>query len=391
MSLIQHYGDPKSPIWFIVDKPYPADAEKGTLFSGGYGYNFFKVLRLSGLPADKIHIHSVRPCLGTEYHSPEDRLYLLEQELGNYRPPLVVPLEDWIINYLCPITKQKKDKKKGKYASLWKWAGSLLTSPLIHYEHYVIGSFAPDFITQNWDLHEIQAFIDFGHVKEEYEFYVRNNYLQSLPHRNLIVEPSYATVMDYLSYLLDSYANSKSGNGFGSFKVSTDIETIRPKKNSIYHNLHHPGFPYTLSFAPSSKEAISFSFWDYGDPDKGGSSDKQVKLIRKLEEIFSKIPQIGQNYFSFDSHYMESFGFNMCLQQCSDTLLRHHILWPTLEHKLQFQTRQYTREPYYKDEGKQWSKERKDQLMKYNAKDAAVTYEIWERQEEEFNERPHLR
>ena len=74
-------------------------------------------------------------------------------------------------------------------------------------------------------------------------------------------------------------------------------------------------------------------------------------------------------------------------------MVRHHVLWPELSHKLQFMVMQYTREPYFKDEGKNWDlrRESKRKLMVYNCKDAATTIEIYLGQEEEFDERPELR
>jgi DNA polymerase I-like protein with 3'-5' exonuclease and polymerase domains len=66
-------------------------------------------------------------------------------------------------------------------------------------------------------------------------------------------------------------------------------------------------------------------------------------------------------------------------------------LWPEFEHKLQFQTFQYTREPYYKDEGKLWTpKEGLAGLQLYNCKDSAVTYEIRDKQDEDFADRPWM-
>ena len=55
-----------------------------------------------------------------------------------------------------------------------------------------------------------------------------------------------------------------------------------------------------------------------------------------------------------------------------------------MEHSLQFQTLQYTREPYYKDEGKTFSPKNKTGLLKYGGKDVCVTYEIFLEQEKEF-------
>ena len=157
-----------------------------------------------------------------------------------------------------------------------------------------------------------------------------------------------------------------------------------PHKILTIISFGHSGYPYTISLAPSIKEAISFCFWDYPPA-------QAVKIWKLLNKVMHEIPQIGQNYIVFDTHHLEALGYSICLDKCSDTMLRHHILWPGLPHKLQFQTRQYTREPYYKDEGKNWNSKQKHQLMRYNCLDSMVTYEIHEAQESEFDKRPYLR
>lgn len=365
MSLIANHGDPANPIWVVITEPYEKDSEHQTLFSCGYGYNFKKVWKLAGLPDP--YICSVKPCLGATYDN-LTRLNMLQADIEQYKPILIVPLDDNVLNFLVPETTQQKEKN----SSLRKWAGSLLQSRFIKYPHYVIGSHEPEWVTRNWDYHEIQAFIDFGHVKEEYDFWGSNGRLNPLPQRRLITEPSFTDLLDYLL----SCGNLPY--------ISLDIETIRPRKGTFYHDLKHPGYPYTCAIAKSPHDAISFSYWDY-------PPEQAIRIWRVFDELLQKVPQIGQNYFTFDSHFKEALGFKLCLDRCSDTLIRHHILWPGLEHKLQFQTKQYTREPYYKDEGKSWSSKYKRQLMIYNAKDAAVTYEVWLAQEKEFDDRPHLR
>lgn len=372
--VIQDYGDPIRPIWAIISKPYDKDSENGYIFSSGYGYNFKKTWNLANLSYDDLHITSVMPCLGSNYANPDANYAMLLSKIENFKPPIIIPLDDACLNYLVPRTKQIKEKN----SSLRKWAGSLLQSDYLKYPHYVIGTHDPQWVTVNWKYHEIQGFIDFGHVKEEFDYFKRTGTVQALPHRTLITEPVYDTLVDYLRWLLVQYDRHVLSY------VSTDIETIRPKKGSFYNIFHNPGYPYTISLAPSSKEAISFSYWDY-------TPEQCVNIWRLLNDITTKIPQIGQNFFTFDSHYKEGLGFSFNYSQIHDTLIRHHILWPGLEHKLQFQTKQYTREPYYKDEGKNWNSKMKRQLMVYNAKDAAVTFEIFEAQELEFIERPHLR
>jgi len=366
MSLINNFGIETSPIWVLLDAPYPNDVSDGVVLGGGYGYNFKRIWKLGGLNIyNDTFIKSLRPCLGASYDTDKVHSNLLA-ELDRCRPPIIVPLADDILNYLVPDTKQIKENN----SSLVKWAGSLLTSKYLSYPHYVIGSLPPDWVTRNWDYNEIQAFIDFGHVREEFEYWRKYGTIQPLPNRNFLVEPSFPDLIWYLNGCL------------ACSLIGTDIETLRPKKDSFYHGVNC-GYPYTIALAKSPLDACSFSLWDYDE-------DQCVMIWRLLNEILSKVPQIGQNYFLFDSHYLEALGFSLCIERCMDTLIRHHILWPSLKHALHFQTRQYTREPYYKDEGKNFNIKYKKKFMIYNAKDAAVTFEIYNEQEKEFAERPHL-
>lgn len=368
---ISNWGNPASPIWVIVEEPYDQDSEKGYIWSSGHGYTFRKVWQLSGLPEPYIYV--LKPCIGATYDYRTKFSELISQLCDN-NVPLILPTSLDLFESFCSGLVNKSQRK----AIFKKYSGNLLNSPLYPKPHYIIPQYPPDFVGANWDYHEIQAFIDFGHVKEEYEYWMANNKLKPLPIRQLITEPSYDTLMSYLYALRFDYKFGKCPY------VSTDIETIRPKKDTLYHKLGHPGYPYTISLADSPYRGISFSLWDY-------PTNELVKIWRELDGILKEIPQIGQNYFTFDSHFLEALGFRPCLSKCQDTLIRHHILWPSLEHKLQFQTKQYTREPFYKDEGKQWSPKHKHSLMRYNALDTTVTYEIYLAQEEEFKQRPHLK
>jgi len=103
------------------------------------------------------------------------------------------------------------------------------------------------------------------------------------------------------------------------------------------------------------------------------------------------VPNLGQNYFNFDAHHLQMLGFKIQLNKVQDTLVRHHVLWPELQHKLQFQTRQYTREIYYKDNGHHWNLKNMDKLRRYNCLDVCVTYEIYLEQEKEFALKESLR
>ncbi len=181
MSSINNLGNESSPIWILLDAPYENDSDDGVILSSGYGYNFKKIWKLAGMDLNNCFIRSLRPCLGATYIR-ENVLHNLLADLDKYHPTIIVPLSDEILNYLVPETTQAKEKN----SSLGKWAGSLLTSKYLSYPHYVIGSYPPDYVTRNWDYNEIQAFIDFGHVKEEFDYWRHNGCLNPLLKRNLI-------------------------------------------------------------------------------------------------------------------------------------------------------------------------------------------------------------
>jgi hypothetical protein len=366
MSPIQNFGDPKNPIWILMDEPYTNDANDNVVLSGGYGYNFKKTWCLASLSLNDIYIRTNRPTLGASYVK-ETALSKMLYDIELYRPTFLVPLSDEILNYLVPYTSQAKEKN----STIAKWAGSILQTSYLSYPHYIISSHPPDWVTRNWSYNEIQAYIDFGHVWEEFEYWSKHGTLNPLPKRNLLVQP---TFVDLISYLHDC---------LNLPLVGCDIETLRPKNNTFYKGINC-GYPYTIALAKNPLDAISFSLWDY-------TPDECIKIWIALDKLLNTVPQIGQNYFLFDAHYLKALGFHICLEKCKDTLIRHHILWPSLKHALHFQTRQYTRTPFYKDEGRNFSVKQKDKFMRYNAMDAAITTEIYEAQDQEFSERSHLR
>ena len=369
---IENHGNPNSPIWLIYEEPYAQDADKGYILSAGWGYVHRKVWSLAGLPDPYIYI--LRPCLGASYDD-NTKFSELICSLSDNGVPFILPTNVNVFERLCPDLVTKSQKK----AIFKKYAGNLLTSQFLNWPHFVIPTYPADYIGANWEYHEIQAFIDLGHVKEEYEYWLSHGAsLQRLPSRQLVTEPTYEDLLSIMYRCRYEFNNSTLQY------LSVDLETIRPQKGTSYAKLGHPGYPYTISLALNPYYGVSFSLWDY-------PATQLAKIWKELSWLLKDIPSIGQNFFSFDAHWLEALGFELCLNKCQDTLIRHHILWPSLEHKLQFQTKQYTRQPFYKDEGKQWTPKNKRALMHYNALDTTVTYEIYLAQEREFNERPYLR
>lgn len=375
MPPITPRGSINAPVWVIVEQPYSQDKDKGYVFSAGYGYVFDRMMQDAG-----ISDYYVIARRNDFEHL--DTYTVIESALNNFRPPIIIPLGN-SLGFFNPEVKKRAAKGKTQDeqdADMEKYAGSLMTCPkLINYPHYIISTMPPDVLVRKWELRDICVNLDLGKAKSELDFYRKNGYLEPLPEYQLqynFEEPG------RFPELLDRLRFYETQN-----KISTDIETVYPKaptKKSIHSLYPHPGLPTVIGLSHNSREGISFKLFR-DDPREA------VLLWRQLNSLFSKVELLGQNFFDFDASRLNMLGFDIPYEKITDTMIRQHILWPELPKKLQFLTRQYTRQPYYKDEGQGWSVKDFNKLKRYNCLDVCVTMEVYNAQEGEFAERPYLR
>lgn len=364
-------GDIKSPIWIVLRTPSDADNGAGTPISGTEGFHFDKLFDELGLPSP--YITTIEQNSLIPYDTTRDPLYsfLHWTTTLDVRPVLIGLYDKPACELLTPETR---NYKKPYDTKLDKWAGSLLVSPLLNWTHYCIPLWPVTQFFVDWSYRDIYKYIDLGHLKEEYDYWTSNSCLNPLPVHRINSNPVYTEVADWLDYCRNATY------------VSIDIETIRPPKSRVatIGAEFISGHMYTIALAPRSNESLSFQLWNW-------NPQQRRTLWTKLNDVLKNIPNIGQNYFQFDTHYQEAYGLEPNLALTHDTRIRHQLLWPELSHSLQFQTKQYTRIPFYKDEGKQWNPKYLKQLLNYNALDTIATYQIFEAQEVEFDERSHLR
>lgn len=371
MPYIQDKGSPNSEVWVIIDKPLSGDIDRGYVYSSGLGYMFDKMLREAGIYDYYVTCH--RP----DSDNPNAHRNI-DGNLSQYQPKIIIPIGAIGGKHCTELVPARRGKNYNPEtdSEIHKYCGSLLTSPYLNYKHYVVPLIGPEDIAKQYKLRD-QIMLDLLKIKCELNHIKDNGTLQPLPQRKLKYE---FESFDEILYIIDSFNNYKL--------ISNDIETIYPRKGtktspSTYYG-KHPGYPITVGLAPSKDFGISVNLFRE-------SISETRELWRKLDQLFRNTAQLGQNFFNFDLCHYEALGFNIDTEKIQDTLVRHHILWPELPHKLQHLTRQYTREPYYKDEGQGWSVKNMDRLKRYNCLDVCVTYEVWEAQEEEFEERKHLR
>ena len=106
------------------------------------------------------------------------------------------------------------------------------------------------------------------------------------------------------------------------------------------------------------------------------TAQEEDTLRLMLAGFLATTPVIGQN-FSTDIEWLWFKDRLRIGMPVGDTLLAHHLLYPTLPHSLAFLTSQYTWHPYYKDEGKDWRGQGGiEQFWQYNARDTVLTRRI---------------
>lgn len=342
-------GSPAERIWLIAEKPLPKDQDKGFLFSSPMGWSYDKILAEAGI--SKYY---------TTYFDSDTEAV---DSVNHYQPPIVVCLDGAGSLLLPNVSKHN--------VSLW--AGSLLSSERLSHVHYVIPTLGPEACISDWTERQIVKYIDYGHVKDEYDYWFQHGIIRPLRSRKLDVDLHVLAVIK----LLETWTTDKSIR-----YISVDIETVYPREKSEFFG--HPGYPVTIGVAISSDYGISFPLFQE-------QTIYSVDVWKALGALLLSKEIIGQNFFSFDEWILRMLGMPCDRFKIHDTMYRHAVLWPELSHKLQFLTRQYTRQPYYKSEGHHWGPKDLVRLKRYNALDCCVTYEVFEEQEKEFNERPHLR
>jgi len=242
---------------------------------------------------------------------------------------------------LGEIALQALTTKKG----ITKWRGSILSSQDFYGPVKIIPTIDPRTALRQY-LYRYFISADFKRIHTE-----GNTSELCLTARNLVVQPDYNQAKSFLEMCLDASV------------VAVDIEVYKKEVSCI-------------SFAISAEECMSIPF------DERWSMLEEMTLWRLVAKILESetIEKVFQNGM-FDMSFL--FFKNKILTRgfIHDTMVKHNLNYPDFPKNLGFITSLYTREPYYKDEGKTWFNDLKGgtgdiaQFYLYNAKDSAVCFE----------------
>lgn len=173
-----------------------------------------------------------------------------------------------------------------------------------------------------------------------------------LPEREIIIEPSYDQIVGFLIECNNSP------------EVAFDIEVMNEEISC-------------MSFSLSPSKGISIPFVYNGN---SYLTPTQEAMVWKLSNRILSNPairKIGQNFIFDMSFVFRKYGIIVNNYDC--TMIAQGLSYPDFPKGLDFITSIYTREPYYKDDGKKWFKTGGSyhNFWIYNAKDSLVCQEAF--------------
>lgn len=326
-------------IALVFDSPILDDIKTNKPLNGTYGSVMTQCLGVAGITLSDCSVFYVLPNgnLST-YWSPKggfsskgvDHLVRLKEELLASNPTVIVPCGE--------VPLQAITQKKG----ITKWRNSILESSLCS-GIKSIPTIDPKTAVMEY-LYRYHISNDLKRISQESltrEIVV--------PIRSLRIQPTFEEARVYLQTILNWHK-----------KIAFDIE-VRNQEVSC------------IAIAISANDVMSIPF------DTRWSMEEEMQLWLLIDKILgdSSISKILQNA-TFDIPFLTRKNKIITRGYVHDTMIKHHLNYPDFPKNLGFICSIYTREPFYKDEGKGAFKgpiADFDQYYRYNAKDAACTFE----------------
>lgn len=372
--MTNHYvpgvGPLEPDLMIVGEAPGKKEDETKLPFQGPAGEILTDALHKAGMPRAQAYITNVvkqRPpgnnfkmlhIIGVDLQ--ESIKYLWEHEIEARRPKTILAVGNEAL------------KAVTQYDGIMNYRGSILLArdgvtkvvPCIHpaalFAHKVYGQ------TENEDSEQAGG-LDYVYLKiieHDIQRAVEESKTRKLelPERDIIVARSSLDLHRFFSQYKEHT------------DAACDIESINcvPVCISFAFNRHH-GISIPLLRKIGKHEITSMGYYDL------------MECWREVDRQLRRISAIGQN-FKYDEFKLNLCGFRIPRVK-SDIIIKTRVIFPELPKKnLAMSASLWTRQPYYKDEGKEFKlgKSPIEQLLKYNALDSLVTKEIDEEQENDL-------
>jgi uracil-DNA glycosylase family 4 len=356
-------------LMIVGEAPSFKEVEEQEPFRGPAGGLLDEALEAAGIRRSSVYLTNVskyQPPLndfkklsmvGVDIQEQIENLW--EQEIKVFKPKCILAVGDHALNALT------------SYSGILNYRGSILSGnrinsntgqsfkvvPTVHFAALFKRPGETDGLPY---VYKKLIFADVARAVEE-----SRSALIELPERTITIAHSYLELYRF-------YQEYKSLR-----KAANDIESI----NCI---------PVSSSFAFTRHHAVVCPLLDHIGPHRLTDMSRRelIDCWQLMQQMYNEIAIIGQNY-KYDDYKLGLAGFNIP-NVVSDTLLKTRLLFRELPIKsLGVQTSLWTREPYYKDDGKENKIGKAFDVKKffiYNGKDSCVTIEIDEEQEIDLRE-----
>ena len=364
MSKPYEEGNPDAKICFLAEAPARTEMRMGKPLVGPSGQLFDRSIHTAGIPRRDTYILNVwetevkRGAKGTITDSYGDTLWTEKSgftEAGlEAAQPTIQRLQKCKANVICPLGGVPLDLMYQDHR-ITKWRGSILESSRLP-GRKIVPTVHPAFLLRGQYIMRYPFISDLARVREE-----SSHAEIRLRKRIYRLDPSYDEAIAYLDL-----ANTQQA-------IATDIEV-----------LNHQVSCFSVAISPDDVICISL----VGRQGHRWTIEQEVEIWRRYALILANpdVMKINQNLI-FDLGFLIKQMGIFYDGPLGDTMVAHHIIWPDFPKGLDYLCSIHTREPYYKDDGKLWSKPWADldQFWLYNAKDSATAFEIWENLQDHLN------
>lgn len=387
-NIVGPEGPIEAKILLVGEAPGEEEDRSGRPFVGSAGRFLDQCLRTVGLVRSSLQLTNVfnqRPPENDVLYFYEDRkktrltwegqehiqilkdyleqlLVLRNSNLGG--PNLIVALGDTPMRHLTGMTQVSK------------WRGSILPCSLVPgFKVYI--TYHPSYVMRLMNEHGENT------LSEQEESKLANIlpvFLKDLERCLIQSEtPTYSPPQrELISVRTLDQARALLTEAERSSLISVDIETFPMAPCPVVRCIGF-GLSPSKTFTIPILESRRF-FWSLSD---------EAEIWRMISKVFlSKGKKVFQNG-SYDLSILgKTYGLRLADGTFEDTMLLHQASYPSMRKGLDLLASIHTWEPYYKDDGKEWTGSRTtdESLWNYNGKDCAVTLEIYPHLERDAKE-----
>jgi DNA polymerase len=339
-------GNPDAKLFICGEAPGQQEEMDREPFKGASGALVNECLDYAGIDRSLCYLTNV--CKVRPPHNDIDKLDLIGKKIEDFLPQLYDEILEINPNCILAIGDVALKYITG-FKGIKKYRGSILSCSKTG--HKSIPTLHPASLLHGES--KIASWKELQYIKHDFQRAVEQSSFPEirLPERNLWVARNSLDVYRFL----DAHAKNEH--------ATLDVETIKT-------------YAQCIGLAFDAGEACSIPLFIDTIP-----NHDLVHIWKQVCDFLrdTKKKIIAHNA-KFDEKRCRQIGLKW--HDCYfDTAMAWHVLFSEMPKKLEFIASYITDEPYYKDEGKEFNPKihKIDRWFLYNAKDAAVTFEIFEK------------